>query len=293
MAGQPRSLDPEELKDAFKRAAEIAAVVPPAMQDAAFNRALDQILRGGERVRQTKSASRGLGRAKAEDEAESGGAAEQLIDGINRTVYPEIAEATKVLDRALAVLRLASRDFNIDGLTASETAKVLTDKFRERTSHQAVRQALAAAHTMVDTGKRGRVTVYRIMQRGEDYLDAGGSRAESGIARPTPTRQRSRRKVSKPRKKASVKTEGANDASLKPAARASRRRGPKTALGELIDEGFFSHARTINDAQEQLRHKKGQKFTLQDLSPSLVRLLREGRLDRDRNASGQYEYRSK
>jgi hypothetical protein len=47
MAGQPRSLDPEELKDAFKRAAEIAAVVPPAMQDAAFNRALDQILPGG------------------------------------------------------------------------------------------------------------------------------------------------------------------------------------------------------------------------------------------------------
>jgi hypothetical protein len=293
MAGQPRSPDPEDLKDAFKRAAEIAAVVPPAMQDAAFNRALDQILRGGERVRQKKPASRGPGRAKAEDEADSGGAAEQLIDGINRTVYPEVAEATKVLDRALAVLRLASRDFNIDGLTASEIAKVLTDKFRQRTSHQAVRQALAAAHTMVDTGKRGRVTVYRIMQRGEDYLDAGGSGAEGGTARPTPTGRRSRRKVTKPRKKASVKTEGANDASLKRAARASRRRGPKTALGELIDEGFFSEARTINDAQEQLRHKKGQRVTLQDLSPSLVRLLREGRLDRDRNASGQYEYRSK
>jgi hypothetical protein len=64
-------------------------------------------------------------------------------------------------------------------------------------------------------------------------------------------------------------------------------------LGELIDEGFFSQARTINEAQEQLRHKRGVRFSLQELSPAFVRLLREGRLDRERNDSGQYEYRSK
>jgi len=76
------------------------------------------------------------------------------------------------------------------------------------------------------------------------------------------------------------------------AARAGRRRGPKTVVGELIDEGFFKEPRTIGEAQEQLRHKKGVRYTLQDLSPAFVRLLREGRLDRDRNASGQYEYRA-
>jgi hypothetical protein len=48
----------------------------------------------------------------------------------------------------------------------------------------------------------------------------------------------------------------------------------------------------MGDAQEQLRHKRGVRYTLQDLSPAFVRLLRDGRLDRDRNASGQYEYRA-
>lgn len=47
------------------------------------------------------------------------------------------------------------------------------------------------------------------------------------------------------------------------------------------------------ETQEQLRHKKGMRYTLQDLSPTFVRLLREGRVDRDRNDSGQYEYSSK
>jgi hypothetical protein len=71
-----------------------------------------------------------------------------------------------------------------------------------------------------------------------------------------------------------------------------RRRGPKSALEDLVGEGFFSEARTINDAQEQLRHKKGLTFTLQELAPAFVRLLRERQLDRDRNDSGHYEYRS-
>ena len=63
-------------------------------------------------------------------------------------------------------------------------------------------------------------------------------------------------------------------------------------LEELIDEGFFNEPRTMAETQERLRHKKGIRYTLQDLSPTFVRLLREGRLDRDRNASGQYEYRA-
>lgn len=289
--GQPtpnnwRPTDPEQLKDAFKRAAEIAAVVPEAMQDAAFHRALDQILGSSEPVVRTHGdRRRAEGRA---DKAAATDPAEQLIDGINRTAYPEIASAAKVLDRALTVLRLAKRDFDIDGLTAPEIAKVLTDQFRQRTSRQAVAQALGAAHTMVDTRSRGRTTVYRIMQDGEDYLDRGGDQdqpKETGKA--VPTRRRRRRPGRGA--KASTKTSGQNSTTT----RATRRRGPKTVLGELIDEGFFGEARTINDAQEQLRHKKGVRFTLQELSPAFVRLLREGRLDRDRNSSGQYEYRSK
>src|SRR5690349_8569092 len=147
---------PDELKDAFKRAAEIAGVVPEAMQEAAFHRALDRIL-GSE---ESSGAPSKVSRQRADKPAGKDAAdhAQELISGVNRTAYPEVASASKVLDRALAVLRLATRDFEIDGLTAPEIAKVLTEKFRLRTSRQAVTQALAGAHTMVDTSSRGSST---------------------------------------------------------------------------------------------------------------------------------------
>lgn len=298
MAGRAQSPDAEELKDAFRRAAEIAAVVPASMQEAAFHRALDQILGDGEEP----TARPRAGRRRVGDGADTtadADSAEQLIDKINRTAYPEIASATRVLDRALIVLRLAKRDFDIDGLTAPEIAKLLTDKFRQRTSRQAVAQALGAAHTMVDTQTRGRTTVYRIMQEGEDHLDRGGDQEHAGETA-APTRRRRQR----PGRRAKATGAGSSVPSgttrrsrrqgqTSTTTRRTRQRGPKTMLGELIDEGFFSQARTINEAQEQLRHKKGIRFSLQELSPAFVRLLRDGRLDRDRNASGQYEYRAK
>jgi hypothetical protein len=300
MAGRSQLSDPEKLKDAFRRAAEIAAVVPASMQEAAFHRALDQILGDGEEPTARRPAGRRPPRDGVSTSVDTH-SVQQLIDRINRTAYPEIASATKVLDRALAVLRLAKRDFDIDGLTAPEIAKVLTDKFRQRTSRQAVTQALGAAHTMVDTRTRGRTTAYRIMQEGEDYLDRGGDQDQAGeTGKVAPTR---RRRLGRGRRvKAAAKASTDTEATTRPArrrgqkrttTRTTRRRGPKTMLSELIDEGFFSQARTINDAQEQLRHKKGVQFSLQELSPAFVRLLRDRRLDRDRNASGQYEYRAK
>lgn len=292
MADRAQKDDPEDLKDAFKRAAEVAAVVPEAMQEAAFHRALDRIL-GHEPAASTQrgGAQRRRRRARTDEEGPAADVAKQLIDGINRTAYPEVAAATRVLDRALAVLRLASRDFDIDGLTAPQIAKVMTDKFRLRTSRQAVTQALSSAHTMVDTDKRGGTTFYRIMQPGEEYLEAGGAAGnDPDAAAPKPSRRR-QRKAPQPRRAASraKKAEG-EEKGQTPTPRRSRRRGPKTMLSELIDEGFFSQPRTISDAQERLRHKKGVRFTLQDLSPAFVRLLRDSRLDRDRNESGQYEY---
>lgn len=296
MAGQARSSNPEDLKAAFKEAAEIAAVVPESMQEAAFHRALDQILGAsaqGAEATKDSTRRRPAGVKKSPEEAQTADAAAQLIDGINRTAYPEIAAASKVLDRALAVLRLASRDFGIDGLTAPEIAKVLTEKFRQRTTRQAVTQALSAAHTMADTGRRGRTTVYRIMQPGEDYLDAGGSKSQP-TERPARQSRRGRRRQPKGGQSAGTsRTKTKARTAATPRTRGARRRGPKTVVGELIDEGFFRQPKTMAETQEQLRHKKGMRYTLQDLSPTFVRLLREGRLDRDRNDSGQYEYSSK
>jgi hypothetical protein len=59
----------------------------------------------------------------------------------------------------------------------------------------------------------------------------------------------------------------------------------------LIEEGFFDSPKVISDIQDQLRDKRGAVFKATDLSPALVRLLRENALDRDRNDSNQFEYR--
>src|SRR5881398_2071642 len=98
MPGQARSSDPEDLKAAFKEAAEIAAVVPESMQEAAFHRALDQILGAsaqGSEATKGSTRRRPAGAKKSSEEARSADAAAQLIDGINRTGYPEIASASK------------------------------------------------------------------------------------------------------------------------------------------------------------------------------------------------------
>lgn len=74
--------------------------------------------------------------------------------------------------------------------------------------------------------------------------------------------------------------------------RGGGRPGPKAALLELKTKGYFGTKRTINDIREHLEKKRGHKFTLQDLSPALLSLVRDGELDRDKNAEGQYEYKA-
>ena len=218
--------DPDELKDAFKRAAEIAAVVPEAMQEAAFHRALDQIL-GVEEAAAPREESRQRA-TKPADKPRAADHAQQLINGINRTAYPEVSAATKVLDRGLAVLRLAANDFDIDGLTAPEIAKVLTEKFRLRTTRQAVTQALGGAHTMVDTTKRGQTTVYRIMQAGEDYLEKGGDQDHGAEAGPK-TRTRRRRQPAR-QTKSTKQSDRRARRSAQPEGVAQRRRSVNSSM---------------------------------------------------------------
>jgi hypothetical protein len=74
--------------------------------------------------------------------------------------------------------------------------------------------------------------------------------------------------------------------------RGSGRPGPKAALLELKAKGFFGTKRTITDVRDHLEKKRGHKFSLQDLSPGLLSLVRDVELDRDKNAQGQYEYKA-
>jgi hypothetical protein len=69
-----------------------------------------------------------------------------------------------------------------------------------------------------------------------------------------------------------------------------RRVGPKQALGQLVDGGYFASTHGLPEIQRHLRDSYGHDFGSSELSISLLRLIRDGRLNRERNPSGQYKY---
>jgi hypothetical protein len=288
--------DPEttRLAEIVAQAAELAALAPESLREAAFHRVFDE-LSGSVGAKQhvgapgpapRRSTSRHLGAPRSAIATESAkDPATLLINSLSRTDHPEIATATRSLDRALHLLQIAEAEHEIDGMTASQIARVLTEKFRQRVSRQAINQALDSAGNYVDRTPGARGVVYRLMQPGEVYLASGC--AEEPVSN-APHRSRRRGAAAKPGAGRVEKTmTGTSGAST---ARKRSGRGPKAMIEELIGEGFFSEPRTIGVIQERLRSKKGAAFKPGDLSPTLVRLLRQNKLDRERNASNQYEY---
>jgi hypothetical protein len=69
-----------------------------------------------------------------------------------------------------------------------------------------------------------------------------------------------------------------------------RRAGPKFALGQLLDNGYFARSRSLPEIQAYLKDSHGHDYGSNELSISLLRLTREARLVRVKNLAGQYEY---
>ena len=167
-------MNDKELQDLLKRAGEISKVVPEALREAAFNRAFD-VLTGTISPLAHEVAEVPVGKIerlqkKAADDPEK--PSDYLLAHLDRTSYPQVSSAARVLDRALHVLRIARDDFDIDGLGAPDIARVLTEKFRLRVSRQAVQQSLDAARNQVDKLSGHGRKAYRIMDPGERYLDS-------------------------------------------------------------------------------------------------------------------------
>lgn len=281
--------DPQ--KDLFKRAAEIASVVPEPMQDAAFQRALDMLQEEEAGHSSRRSSPKRSQRTSTETSIDSKVGSTKpddvLIEGIDRTKHTEVADEPKVLERALHILKIAHDEFGIDGLSANEIARVLTEKFRIRTTRQRVNQVLDSATTLVDrasgAGRRG--ARYRIMAPGERHLakprDEGKDRTDTTSRKSTSQPRRAARKQAK---------------SKGPSATSQRRRrsvGPRAAIDGLLSDGYLDEPRTIGDVRDYLESKKGRTFKVTDISPTLTRMLRDGSLDREKTEAGQYEYQRK
>lgn len=91
-------------------------------------------------------------------------------------------------------------------------------------------------------------------------------------------------------KKASSKTQTVK--SMNGGAKKSKTKstGPTTILSALIDEGFFSKHQTINNIIEYVKNQKAMVLKTNEISTPLGRLVRDGRLKREKNSDGQYEY---
>ena len=279
----------QEMIARFKKAGEVVKDLPEAVQAVAFQRALDEL--SGVDPSQSQPRKTNASRRQSRNSARSAkpgggkaGRAEQLETQLDSTQYPEIDDTQSVLLNALGVLKAAKDRASIDGLTPGEIARVLTNKFRVRTSDAAVRMALGDARKLVDRQSEGRGYIYRIMAGGEKHLE-------------NPRPQTSERKTPKSRAKKKQSTrvsgKGSGPQRDKKPKTARGRPGPKQILGVLLDDGLFDTPQTIGSVISYIKDNRGYLFKPTDLSPALSRLLREDRLTRSRNKENQYEYTRK
>jgi hypothetical protein len=285
-------MNADALKAAFKEAAEIANTVPESLREAAFNRRARRTARGrrGQRARLKAEATKQI-KPATQTQKERNDTVKNPFEFLNthldRTAHPEISSAPRVLERALWLLRIARDEHSIDGIGATHIAKLLTEKFRLRTSPQAVQQALDAARQYVDrhTPRSGR-TVYRIMTGGELHLDTPLSPKE-----PAAAATRAIRTPKSPKKKdKATKNEQMSTTGTAKRAKASSSKGAWAIVSKLIDEGFFNTPRTIRAIIDHAKGSLGYQLKANELSPPLLRALRSKKLQRAQNNENQYEY---
>jgi hypothetical protein len=283
-----------DVEKAFLAAAEIAKKLPKNLQVAGFNLAVEQLMGkiGGNPAagRARETAGRALKASKQGIDIPEYGA---LFNAINRTKHPDVGATPRVADRALKVLEVAHKEHGVDGLTADQIAKILSEKFRLPTKANSVAKALVRETSMVDVrgGVGGTSRVFHIMEPGEAYLtrlrsgdEGGGSRGATAMPSARPAKSHK----SRSRKKASARAKAPKEKSI--GKRAAGRPGPKAAIEQLLGAGFFSSARTISAIADHLRDQWGHSYSVQELSPALIRSVRDKSLKRSRDKAGQYEY---
>lgn len=281
-----------DLKELFRQASEIASQVPESMQEAAFNRALDMLTLGSteNNLPATAGSKKTIRPAKTSNKTSNSNTKtiEELLANIDSTQHPGIAAAPLVLDRALMILQIARTEHSVDGLTPHQIATILTDKFRISTTNPAVSMALGKATNLVNRITEGQGYKYRIMSPGEEYLTHLNTDSDSSPGQPTSNVKKS---TSKKKKKTSPKKSPAT--TTKPSKKNGTRPGPKQFLERLIIDGFFNKHREISSIISHIQSTHAHTYKTTDLSPALVRLLREQKLARVKSELGQYEYFTK
>ena len=258
----PDMSDPR-IRKIFKEAADIAKSMPPGLQEAAFNRALDVLL--GE-LHDTTAARGG------EDEAPE--ERERLLG---------IPGAGLFLEKSVAAFNVAAGTLGIGELDADEVADVLEEKLGPHIRQSVIGRAFESADSVVETACNGADAVFRMFggEAGED--DEAGT---AGTA--SPRAPNSSGKKSAPRTKASGGKKKAT-ARKKPPVKPTASRSVAGIVFDLAKKGFFTSARTASQVAFYL-NRKGLEITVREVTPILMRLIQAGLLSRTRSASGEYVY---
>lgn len=98
---------------------------------------------------------------------------------------------------------------------------------------------------------------------------------------------------SKGSKRGKSTARASDEASAKRARKSSRASGAPgtyTMVGDLLSKGYFKQARTIGAIATHCGTALGHHYKANEISPALLRYLRDQKLKREKNKDGQYEY---
>lgn len=266
-----------ELKELYRQAAEIASVVPENMQPTAFNRAVEQLSGVLSTEMSSGLASTGQAQGISTKDQIKLGHIDKVDNGwrnkFNSTGHPEVLSANTVLDKSLHILLIARNDLGVNQLSPTNIAAILSDKYRIPARANQISDKLGnVVGLLVNRHKVSKGYEYEIMLPGEKHL-LGELPLQSARKRMT------KRKV----KIGGVgkKTNGG--------ARGGRP-GQKVMLTHLVDTGFFDKPKKVSDICAHELKTKGYTYKTNELSPYILRFIRESILTREKNTNGQWEY---
>ena len=270
----------KKIADLIEKASRAASHAPEHLQQIAFSKAFD-LLSGARKEEQEVGVRTGRqGVSKEAHEVQD----TLTLEDLDRTRHSVITHGRSALENAMLLLRAAKDDLYIDGLSASDIAKTLTEEFRCSVSRRAVGNALNGAGRLVNRRKEGNTILFRLMAPGYEELDRilAGGRASSAEGRGI---------TSKPKSEARGKPEAKRRGTGKAKSTRARSYGPGAAVKTLVQSGYFKEPRTIGEIATELKDNRGRKFKSNELSPVLLRQVQSGSLVRERNADNQYEYK--
>lgn len=122
---------------------------------------------------------------------------------------------------------------------------------------------------------------------------AGQSATGESVPEPEVPTKRRKNRNSKTSKNEAAAATGSDTTVQKGRKSGGSAKGAVAILNDLVDGDFFKSNKTINDIVSYCDQSLARRFKASAFSGALARMTRNGVLERQKNADGQYEYLKK